>query len=262
MEARLGVVLLERKRHGIVLTPAGRVLLARGRALLAETDRLREELSLFQGGLAGQVRLFANTNAYTSFLPDLFSGFLLQHPQIDIRIAERTSEAIIGLVADGTADVGVVAAETDLGGLDARPFATDRYVVITPVGHPLTECAAVDFSRILDFPFVAGPSHGLFTAKAQRLGRQIKTRIKMRDDAQVCQLVSEGVGIGIVSLLNARRAAGSWSIGQVALTDPWTERRMFACVRAKDSLSRPAKLLFEHLTKVDAVVAQALSDAQ
>ncbi|MGY4402200.1 DNA-binding transcriptional LysR family regulator [Bradyrhizobium sp. USDA 3315] len=84
----------------------------------------------------------------------------------------------------------------------------------------------------------------------------------MRDDAQVCQLVSEGVGIGIVSLSNARRAAGSWSIRQVALTDTWTERRMFACIRAKDSLSRPAKLLFEHLTKVDAVVAQALSDAQ
>lgn len=247
MEARLGVVLLERKRHGTVLTPAGRVLLAHGQALLAQADRLREELSLFQGGLAGHVRLLANTNAYTSFLPGLFSDFLLAHPQIDIRIAERTSEAIIGLVADGTADIGIVAAETDVGGLFARPLATDRYVLATPVGHPLGGRTAADFVQALDFAFVAGPSHGLFVAKAQRLGRLIKTRIKMRDDAQVCQLVSHGVGIGIVPLSHARVAARSWPIAQVALTDPWAERRIFACARSEAALTRPARLLFDHL---------------
>src|ERR1700760_694316 len=121
MEQRLGVKLFERKRHGVALTPAGRTMLAHARALLTQADRLRDDLAMFQGGLAGHVRLFANTNAYASHLPVVLAPFLLAHPQIDIRIAERPSEAIIALVADGTAD-GIVAAETDLGVLVARPI--------------------------------------------------------------------------------------------------------------------------------------------
>ena len=249
MEERLGVVLLDRKRHGVILTPAGRVLLAHGRGLLAQADRLREDLSLFQGGLAGHVRILTNTNAYTSFLPDVFGRFLVMHPHIDIHVAERTSEAIIGLVADGTADIGIVAAETDLGGLIGRPFATDQYVLVTPIGHPLAVTEELDFYRALEFAFVAGPSHGLLVSKAQRLGRPIRARVKMRDDVQVCQLVSEGVGIGIVPRSIATSAAASRPIRQVGLTDPWVSRRMFACVREVDTLARPAQLLFDHLTK-------------
>jgi molybdate transport repressor ModE-like protein len=257
MEERLGVVLLDRKRHGVALTPAGRVLLAHGKELLLQIDRLREELSLFHGGLAGHVRVLANTNAYTSFVPEIFSGFLLAHPNIDIRIAERASEAIIPLVADGTADVGIVAAETDLGGLYAKPFATDRYVVITPPDHPLADRDRLDFAEILDFPVVAGPSHGLFVSKAQRLGRTIKTRIKMREDGQVCRLVSERVGIGIVTFSSAQFASRSRPIRQIELNDSWASRRMFACVREPSALSKPAQLLFDHLMEVARPVSGA-----
>jgi molybdate transport repressor ModE-like protein len=250
MEERLGVVLLDRKRHGVTLSPAGRVLLAHGRELLAQIDRLREELSLFHGGLAGQVRVLANTNAYTSFLPEICSRFLRLNSNIDIHITERPSEAIIPSIADGSADIGIVAAEIDVGGLCAKPFATDRYVLITPTDHPLADHAQLDFVRSLDFPFVAGPSHGLFVSKALRLGRNIRTRIKLREDGQVCQLVSEGIGIGIVTLSSAQLALRSWRIRQVELTDSWASRQMFACVRDEGSLSKPARLLFEHLAQV------------
>lgn len=247
MEERLGVKLFERKRHGVALTPAGRTMLTQARQMLAQADRLREELALFQGGLAGHVRLFANTNAYASHLTELLAPFLLTHPGIDIRIAERPSEAIIALVADGTAEIGIVAAETDLGGLVARPLATDRYVVVTPEGHRLARRKRVDFVDALDFDLVAGPSHGLFAAKAQRLGRQIRTRVRMRDDVQVCRLVSAGVGIGIVPLSIAEEVRPRHPLVPIAISDSWSTRRMYACIREEAALPRPARLLFAHL---------------
>jgi molybdate transport repressor ModE-like protein len=263
MEERLGVVLLDRKRHGVVLTPAGRALLSHAQGLLAQADRMREELSLFQGGLAGHVRVFANTNAFSSYLPTALGPFLIKHPHIDIRIAERPSEAIIGLVADGTADIGIVAAETDLGGLTAKPVAMDRYVVITPVGHALAQAEKVSFSQTLGSDFVAGPSHGLFASKAQRLGRLIRVRIRMRDDMQVCQLVSAGVGVGIVPLSIVTSAGRYWPLSQISLTDGWAIRRIFACVKDKTALSRSAQLLFEHLTDTtDAHVAEIANNAE
>lgn len=247
MEARLGVLLFERKRHGIALSPAGRAMLAHARQMLTQADRLREEIGLFQGGAKGHVRLFANTNSYSSYLPSALAPFLLAHPKIDIRIAERPSEAIIALVADGTADIGIVAAETDLAGLAASPVATDRYVVIVAAGHGLAKSRRIDFAAVLDRDFVAGPSHGLFAAKAQRLGKLIRTRVRMRDDSQVCRLVAAGVGVGIVPLSVAASMQQALGLHCIELRDAWALRRMFACVRDRAALSRPAQALYAHL---------------
>lgn len=249
MEKRLGVVLLERKRYGATASPAGRVLLAHARQLLAQADRLREDLAIFQGGLAGQVRLFANTNSYMSYLPAALTPFLLEQPNIDIRIAERPSEIIIGLVADGTADIGIVAAETDLAGLTGELVATDRYVLVAAKGHPLAKRGRIDFASTLPFAFVAGPSHGLFEAKAQRVGRQIRTRVRMRDDTQVCELVAAAVGIGIVPVSVVRSCRSALQLVHVEITDAWAARHIYACVRDRTTLSRPAQLLFQHLTE-------------
>jgi DNA-binding transcriptional LysR family regulator len=257
METRLGVLLLERKRYGIALSPAGRIMLAHARQMIAQADRLREEVGLFQDGLKGHVRLFANTNAYSSYLPSVLAPFLLAHPNIDIRIAERPSEAIIALVADGTADIGIVAAETDLAGLAAQPVVTDRYVVVVADGHRLAKTKRIDFATVLDLEFVAGPSHGLFAAKAQRLGKFIRTRVRMRDDSQVCQLVSAGVGIGIVPLSVAATVQQAHRLHCVELRDGWALRRMFACVRDRAALSRPAQFLYAHLVTESAAAAEA-----
>ena len=247
MEARLGVQLFERKRHGITLSPAGRAMLAHARQMLAQAERLREEIGLFQDGTRGHVRLFANTNSYSSYLPSALAPFLLAHPNIDIRIAERPSEAIIALVADGSADIGIVAAETDLAGLAAQPVATDRYVVIVANGHRLARSKRIDFAATLESEFVAGPSHGLFAAKAQRLGKLIRARVRMRDDSQVCRLVAAGVGIGIVPLSVAASVQQPLRLHCVELLDGWALRRMFACVRDRAALSRPAQSLYAHL---------------
>src|SRR5918995_1256068 len=65
LERSLGAPLLLRGRQGVVPTPAGRTLLQHARVLLAQAERLREDLGTFAGGLAGQIRILSNTNALT-----------------------------------------------------------------------------------------------------------------------------------------------------------------------------------------------------
>src|SRR5215831_12234807 len=57
--------LLIRGRAGVTPTPAGRTLLQHARGILAQTERLQEDLTPFARGLAGQVRVLSNTNALT-----------------------------------------------------------------------------------------------------------------------------------------------------------------------------------------------------
>ncbi len=50
METALGAALLLRSRHGVTPTQAGRTLLQHARTILAQAERLREDLGAYAGG--------------------------------------------------------------------------------------------------------------------------------------------------------------------------------------------------------------------
>src|SRR5207237_7514927 len=106
MEEALGAPLLVRGRQGAVPTPAGRTLLAHARAILRQSERLREDLGAYAGGLAGQIRVLSNTNALTEFLPEALSSFLATHPNVSVDLEERLSDEIVGLIAEEVAALG------------------------------------------------------------------------------------------------------------------------------------------------------------
>src|SRR5213079_182529 len=108
MEEALGAALLVRGRQGVTPTQAGRTLLQHARAILTQTERLREDLGPFSRGLAGSVRILSNTNALTEFLPETLSSFLAAHPDVSVDLEERLSDEIVGLIAEGVADIGIV----------------------------------------------------------------------------------------------------------------------------------------------------------
>src|ERR1700760_2678300 len=137
MEEALGAPLLVRARHGITPTQAGRTLLQHARTMLAQAERLREDLGAYAGGLAGQVRVLSNTNALTEFLPETLSSFLAAHPNVSIDLEERLSAEIVRLIAEGVGDIGVVAGTGDAGGLVTYPFRSDRFVLVVAREHAL-----------------------------------------------------------------------------------------------------------------------------
>src|SRR5205809_6393422 len=141
MEEALGAALLTRGRAGVAPTQAGRTLLQHARAILRQAERLREDLGAYAGGLAGQIRVLSNTNALTEFLPEALSSFLAAHPHVSIDLEERLSDEIVGLIAEGVADLGIVAGTVDAGALETYPFRRDRFVLVVARGHPLAKRA-------------------------------------------------------------------------------------------------------------------------
>src|ERR671927_1155868 len=135
MEEALGAALLVRGRAGVTPTQAGRTLLQHARTILRQAERLREDLGAYAGGLAGQIRVLSNTNALTEFLPEALSSFLLGHPHVSVDLEERLSDEIVGLIAEGVGDVGIVAGTVEVGALQSFPFRSDRFVVVTSAGH-------------------------------------------------------------------------------------------------------------------------------
>src|SRR4030095_5195612 len=154
MEEALGATLLVRGRQGVTPTQAGRTLLQHARVILRQGARLREDLGGYAGGLAGQVRVLSNTNALTEFLPEALSSFLSTHPNVSVDLEERLSDEIVGLIAEGVADLGIVAATVDASALKTSPSRKDRFVLVVARNHPLARRSKIPFADVLDHDFV------------------------------------------------------------------------------------------------------------
>ncbi|GHE54994.1 LysR family transcriptional regulator [Camelimonas fluminis] len=252
MEESLGAALLVRRRQGVSLTQPGLTFLQHARTLLDQTERLQEDMGRYTDGLAGHIRVLSNTNALTEFLPEALSAFLAAHPHVSVDLEERLSGEIVGLIAEGVAEIGIVAGTVDRGALETFPFRRDRFVLVVAQDHPLAHGEAqIPFANILDHEFVgldrSSALQRFLAAKAARAGRPLRLRVQLRSFDGVCRLVECGVGVGVVPETTAQRAKRIMKIAAVPLSDAWAERELFLCVRSYAGLTPLARELVNHL---------------
>lgn len=261
MEAALGTPLLHRERQGVQPTPAGRTLVHHARMLLQQAERMHSELAQYAEGIKGQVRLLSNTNALTEFLPEPLSDFLASHPQVNIDLEERLSDEIVAAVADGTADIGIVAATVKVAGLETLPFRTDRFVLVVAPKHQLSAVGRIPFAEVLDFDFVgldrSSALQRFLSEKAERIGRRLKLRVQLRSFDAVCRFVECNVGIGIVPATTAERHAKTMALRRIELADDWAVRNLTICVRREADLPIYARDLVRHLSESQSPLPQA-----
>jgi DNA-binding transcriptional LysR family regulator len=251
MEIELGTPLLNRERQGVQPTPAGRTLVHHARQMLLQAERMRAELGEYADGLKGHVRLQSNTNALSEFLPEPLSQFLTSHPQVNVDLEERLSDEIVAAVADGKADIGIVAGTEDITGLEVFPFRTDRFVLVTAPEHRLAASTKLAFADALDSDFVgtdrASSLQRFLSEKAERTGRRMKLRVQLRSFDGVCRMVAANVGIGIVPESSAIRSKQTMKLHVIELNEEWALRNLMICVRSLKDLPIYAQDLVKQL---------------
>lgn len=136
LETKVGAVLLERSPHGVKLTPAGRRLYERARALLDSADAVAEVMVGLRGP-GGPVRLAASHSATEAFVADLLAR-LNEAGGLPVELVTANSLVVRDMVADGRAQVGVAAARpqhTPNPALRLEPLAGDAIVCAVPPAH-------------------------------------------------------------------------------------------------------------------------------
>lgn len=252
MEAAGEVALLVRGRRGVTPTAAGEALAHHARLILHQMAQMRGALGEHARGLRATVRLLANTAAVTEFLPARLAPWMAAHPQADIALKERQSAEIARSIAAGFAEIGIMSDAADAGGLELRPFAIDRLVVVAPRAHALASQARVHFRDVLDQPMIGladGALQAHVDAQAARLGARLKLRVKLRTFDGICRMAGAGAGIGILPETAAIRCRRSSRVAVIRLADPWATRRLSVCIRNAAELTAPALSLFTHLAE-------------
>src|SRR5450830_773345 len=251
LEAHAGLPLFYREARGVRLTPPGEAFLHHARGVLRQVDQLRTDLQEYSGGLRGHVRVFANTTAVTDFLPEILPGFLSKNPRVNVDLQEKPNPEIARGVLDGRADIGIVAGQVDMLGLQAIHFSTDRLVLVTSKNHLFAGQKTIAFADTLDEDAV-GMNHRstLQTFLAQvteKLGKPLKLRIQLSSFDAMCRMIGAGVGVGIVPESAARRNRESMGLALIELTDAWSVRERYILVRDREKLTLYAQSLIDTL---------------
>ena len=137
IEARLGVPLFLRVKKRLVLTDAGRQVLAVSRRLLGEVVELEEDLRGRAAGRRGVLRL--TTECYTCYdwLPPVLKRFEKRFPEVEVRIAVDSTRRPLDALVEGEVDLGMVTAPVARKELQSRPLFEDELLLVVAAGHPL-----------------------------------------------------------------------------------------------------------------------------
>jgi DNA-binding transcriptional LysR family regulator len=161
-EQSLGVTLFDRTRKGVIPTAFGRLLLARGEAVLRSEASLRRELQLLAGLESGTLAVGAGPFAGETSVAAAIAQVLQQHPKLSINFQIQDPDQVIQDVLDERSDVGVA----QVTGLEADPrLVVTRlpplrvYMACRP-GHPLTRIGKPTFGQALEYPLATNIIRG------------------------------------------------------------------------------------------------------
>ncbi|WP_273820387.1 MULTISPECIES: LysR substrate-binding domain-containing protein [Pseudomonas] len=251
LEAQVGSPLLIRNARGVDLTPAGQSLLYYARQVKQTIEQLDHELGDYAAGVKGHIRIHAITSALSQFLPGDVARFVALYPQIKFDIEERVGSAVIRAVADGRADLGIIAVQTSAQGLETCPYRHDELALVVPAGHALAARKSIRFEEVLEHEFV-GPHlessmHTLLTREAEKLGMALKLRIRISSFDCMCRMVSNGLGLAVLPRSVVNQYLRSHKLKAVSLDEPWAQRSLLLAFRKYDTASPTLKTLIDQL---------------
>lgn len=215
LEAALGVLLFERSKRSVALTPAGDALLVHARRLLRAADELPRAVKAAADGLSGQLRLaFVSSIAYGP-LPEWLRGFRERHPDVGLQLREATLDVQLAAFDADEVDAGFVlhAPGAAPAGYAARTVLTEPLVLALPATHAAVTKRVLRFADISVEPLVIFPREiapSLFDAVLSFYrGRGLTPRIAQEaiQMQTIVNLVSAGIGVAWVpqSLMQLQR---------------------------------------------------------
>ncbi|MEB2310356.1 MAG: hydrogen peroxide-inducible genes activator [Sorangiineae bacterium] len=142
LEELLGVVLFDRSKKPVLVTPEGGPVLGQMRAVLRETERLGQ-MAAEGDEPAGPYRLGVIPTLSPTVLPLFLEEFALLYPKVELTIEELKTEDIVARLRSDTIDAGLAATPLGLTGLHEEALGLETLHAYLPLKDPLLRRPAV-----------------------------------------------------------------------------------------------------------------------
>ncbi len=139
LESNLETKLFYRWKKRMVLNDRGRNLVPLARSLLAGVREVNQIFAQGDSQISGTLRIGASRTVSSYVIPEILSGFAVEHPAVKLEIISRNKTGIISQIEDFSLDIGVIAGAGNRANVKSQLWLTDELCVIASARHPLSQ---------------------------------------------------------------------------------------------------------------------------
>ena len=137
LEGLLGVVLFERSRRHVTLTPDGARLIARARDVLAAARAMIEAARVQTGPLEGVLRMGVIATLGPYYVPSLLPLLRRTYPQLKLQLTDSLTNIMLDALRHDELDLVFAALPVKGDNFHCVPLFDEPFVAAFPAEHPL-----------------------------------------------------------------------------------------------------------------------------
>ena len=136
LEDELGVLIFERGKGEVLVTPTGAEVVVQARRALEEAERVKAIAAQSRNPLEGPLRLGIIHTVAPYLLPELVAALLRSTPGMPLDIEENLTVNLDAMLRSGAIDAAIVALPFDAPGISVTALYSENFRVIVPAKHP------------------------------------------------------------------------------------------------------------------------------
>src|SRR3954465_5021510 len=246
-----GLPLIQRTSDGMLLTDAGREVLALSERIEAAIADCETSLEMMAGKTAGRISIGAVSTA-KYFVPFMISGFSKLHPNIDVTLSIGNRQEIGTALGGYDLDFAIMGRPPADIDMDVRLIGDHPHVIIAPTSHRRARKSRLALSDLADETFLlrepGSGTRGLMEQLFETARIRPNLGMAMDSNETIKQAVIAGLGIAFISAHTV-----ATELDERRLTTPDVDglpvvRQWFALARKDKVLLPPAQAMLDFLS--------------
>ena len=251
LQTLAGIPLLQRTGEGMLLTDAGRDVVALSERIEAAIRDCETSIEMMTGKTAGRISIGAVSTA-KYFVPFMISGFSKLYPNIDITLSIGNRQEIGSALRGYDLDFAIMGRPPVDIDMDVRLIGDHPHVIIAPTTHRLARKSRIALSDLANETFLirepGSGTRGLMEQlfEAARISPTIG--MAMSSNETIKQAVIAGLGIAFLSAHTVATELDERRLVTLDVVGLPVVRQWFVLARKDKVLLPPARAMLEFLS--------------
>jgi LysR family hydrogen peroxide-inducible transcriptional activator len=232
LEKELGVQLIERNPRHVLLTDAGREVVARAKLILAEVDNIHGIARQAADADSGTVRIGLFPTLAPYYLPHVVPQVHQRFPDLELLLVEEKTDVVHRQLSEGKLDAALMAMPVADDRLHVEALFEEDFVLAVPADHRLAQTdGPVEMSVLADeHVLLLEEGHCLrdqALSVCQLAGASERSGFRATSLETLRQMVAAGVGVTLLPQLAVQPpVAPSPDVRLLHFAEPVPRRRI------------------------------------
>jgi LysR family transcriptional regulator for metE and metH len=250
LQALAGLPLIQRTGDGMLLTDAGREVLALGERIEAAIASCATALEMMAGKTAGRISIGAVSTA-KYFVPFAISGFSRLHPNVDITLTIGNRQEISAALRGYDLDFAIMGRPPVDIDMNVHLIGDHPHVIIAPTAHRLARKSRLALRELEGETFLmrepGSGTRGLMEQLFEAAGVRPNIGMAMSSNETIKQAVIAGLGIAFISAHTVATELDERRLVTLDVAGLPIVRQWFALARKDKVLLPPAQAMLDFL---------------